>query len=52
MRSAVNVLKERLHISDPTKREDTQPTLFDINAKLVYSCCCGELSSVYHPLAR
>ena len=34
MWSAVNVLKGGPNISDPTKRHDTELTLFDINGQL------------------
>ena len=47
MWSVVNVIKDGLKISDPTKKHDTQLALFDINGTLAYKCCCGDLSSVY-----
>ena len=34
MCAAVNVLKSGAKISDPTKRNDTQPNVFDINGTL------------------
>ena len=34
MRSAINVLKSGPNISDPTKTDDTQLNLFDINETL------------------
>ena len=52
MWSAVNVLKDGPTISDPTKRHDTQLTLFDINGNLVYKFCCTEFGGVYHPMTR
>ena len=46
MWSAVNFLKDFRNISDPTKRHDTQLTLFDINRNFAYKSCSEELSSV------
>ena len=46
MWSDINVSKDDPHISGPTKRYDTELTLFDVNGKLSYNCCCAELSRV------
>ena len=35
MSAPFNVLEDGPNISDPTKRHDTQPSLFDVNRKLV-----------------
>ena len=39
MSSAVNMLKYGPNIWDPTKRHDTQLTLFDINGKFAWKGC-------------
>ena len=50
MGSALNVFKDGLPISDPTKTHDTEVTLFLISGKLAQNGCHGDFSSVWEPL--
>ena len=44
------MLKDGPHIWDPTKKHDTQVTLFHINEKLAQKGYRGDFSSVSQPL--
>ena len=52
MSSVVNMLKNALRISDPSKRHDRHLNLFDMNKKLPQKDCRSDFSSVWDRLTR